>query len=77
MAVEGNNSGGEKKKELATVLKVKEFFREFKRVVWPTPRETFKNTGITLAMIFVVGIFVFLVDLGLIHALSAVMNVSR
>ena len=42
-----------------------DFFKEVKKVVWPTPKQTFKNTWITLIMIFLVGTFVWIIDVGL------------
>ncbi|GMB10747.1 MAG: preprotein translocase subunit SecE [Candidatus Improbicoccus devescovinae] len=56
---------------------VKKYIYELKKVVWPTPKETFRNTGITLVMIFVVGVFVFLLDFGIVWLLSLVMNISK
>ena len=63
-----------------TESKFKNFFKdsksELKKVVWPTQRTILKNTGIVLGMIFVVGIFVALLDMGLLKALSMFMSVS-
>ncbi len=50
---------------------------ELKKVVWPTQKTVFKNTGIVLAMIFVMGVFVALLDMGLIKGLSSIMLVSQ
>ena len=39
------------------------FFRdcksEIKKIVWPTPRSVFKNMGVVLAVIVIIGLFVF------------------
>lgn len=60
--------------------KLKNFFVdskiELKKIVWPTQKTVFKNTGIVLAMIFVVGVFVAVLDAGLIQLLGMVMSVS-
>ncbi|MCL2311968.1 MAG: preprotein translocase subunit SecE [Firmicutes bacterium] len=56
---------------------IKDFFKEVKKVVWPTPAMTFTNTGITLCMIVLVGIFVFIIDLILVNLLSLVMSISK
>ncbi len=60
--------------------KLKSFFVdskiELKKIVWPTQKTVFKNTGIVLAMIFVVGVFVAILDAGLIQLLGMVMSVS-
>ena len=50
---------------------------ELKKVVWPTQKTVFKNTGIVLAMIFVMGVFVALLDMSLIKGLSSIMLVSQ
>lgn len=60
--------------------KIKNFFVdskiELKKVVWPTQKTVWKNTGIVLAMIFIMGVFVALLDAGLIQLLGTVMSVS-
>lgn len=38
---------------------------ERKKVVWPTAKETLKNTGIVLLVTIVVGVAIYLVDTGL------------
>lgn len=61
--------------------KMKTFFvdykNEVKRISWPTPKTTFKNTGVVFAMILIIGIFVFLLDMGMTQILSLIMSVSR
>lgn len=54
-----------------------DFFQEVKKVVWPTPRQTFKNTGITLVMIFLVVTFVWVIDIGFERLLRLVMSISK
>lgn len=54
-----------------------DFFREVKKVVWPTPKQTFKNTWITLVMIFLVGTFVWIIDVGLDSLFRLVMSISK
>lgn len=60
--------------------KVKNFFIdskvELKKVVWPTQKTVWKNTGVVLAMIFVMGVFVASLDAGLLQLLGMVMSVS-
>ncbi len=69
----------EKKKNVFT--KIKAFFvdykNELKKIVWPTQKTVLKNTGIVLAMIFAMGIFVAAFDAGLLKLLSLIMSVSR
>jgi preprotein translocase subunit SecE len=70
-------SGNNEKQKKSYLSFISDFFREIKKVVWPTPKETFRNTWITLIMIFIVGVFVFILDLGLINLLSLVMMTSK
>ncbi len=69
-----------KKNKEAAPSKVGRFFREckseFKKIVWPTPKTVFKNMGITMAVIAVIGVFVVLLDWGLLQLLGLVMNVN-
>ncbi|MDR1627401.1 MAG: preprotein translocase subunit SecE [Oscillospiraceae bacterium] len=57
-----------------------EFFKdlksEIKKIIWPKPRIVFKNTGIVLLMIFVVGLFVFGLDTAFMSLLGLIMEVS-
>ena len=46
---------------------------EVKKIVWPT---VFKNTGIVLAAIIVIGIFIFGLDFVLVRLLALIMDVS-
>ena len=54
-----------------------DFFSEVKKVVWPAPKQTFKNTWITLVMIFIVGLFVWAVDQGLMYLFRSIMDLSK
>ena len=69
----------EKKENIFT--KVKSFFveckNEIRKIIWPTNKMTFKNTGVVLVMILIVGVFVFLLDTGLMELLGLVMSVSK
>lgn len=59
--------------------RIKKFFRdtksEIKKIVWPTPKATFKNMGIVLLAILIIGLFIFGLDTGLYALLGLVMNV--
>lgn len=55
---------------------VSDFFKEIKKVIWPTPKVTFKNTGITLVAVILVGAYVWMIDLGLKEVLRKVMEIS-
>ena len=54
----------------------KDLISEMKRVVWPKPATVFKNTGIVLLMIFIVGVFVFGLDTAFMSLLGLIMEVS-
>ncbi len=50
---------------------------ELKKIVWPTPKSVFKNTGVVLVTIIVLGLFVFLLDTGFMNLLGLVMDVAK
>ncbi len=54
--------------------KVSTYFRElkaeFKKISWPTFKQVKNNTGIVLAFIILLGVFIALVDLGFTYLLS-------
>jgi preprotein translocase subunit SecE len=52
----------------------KESAEETKRVVWPTRKETLQTTGIVLAFVVVMAVFLWLVDAGLALALRLLMG---
>ena len=55
---------------------VKDCRGEIKKIVWPSPKATFKNTGLVLETIIVLGLFVFLLDTAFMNLLGLVMNVA-
>ncbi len=61
--------------------KIGKFFRdckgELKKIVWPTPKSVFKSTGVVLATIIILGLFVFLLDTGFMNLLGLVMDVAK
>lgn len=61
--------------------RIKKFFRdtksEIKKIAWPTPKATFKNMGIVLLAIVIIGAFIFALDSGLYALLGLVMHVSN
>lgn len=67
--------------KVGAIARLRSFFsdykNEIKKIVWPTPKMTFKNTGVVLVMILIVGIFVFLLDTGFMHLLGLIMAVSK
>lgn len=64
----------EKKRTVADYFK--DCKHEFKKIIWPTRKLTFKNMGVVVSTIAVSSVFVGLLDYGLSLALSAVMKIS-
>ena len=61
--------------------KAGKFFRdckgEIKKIVWPTPKNVFKNVGVVLATIILLGLFIFLPDTVFMNLLGLVMQVAK
>lgn len=57
------------------------FFRdckgELKKIVWPTPQAVFKNMGIVLLTILILGVFIFILDTVFMQLLGLVMDVAK
>ena len=58
----------EQKKKKSIFSRIGSFFKEvrieaFKRIIWPTPSQTLNKTIVVIAMVVLVGAFVFLLDL--------------
>jgi preprotein translocase subunit SecE len=49
---------------------------ELKKITWPTAKQTTKNFAIVLAVIAVVGVFIFALDQGLYALLGLVMDTA-
>jgi preprotein translocase, SecE subunit, bacterial len=49
---------------------------EVKKIVWPTREATFKNTGIVMVVIAIIGLFVFGLDVAFLEILSRIMKVA-
>ncbi|PZP64570.1 MAG: preprotein translocase subunit SecE [Azospira oryzae] len=52
----------------------RESIEETKKVVWPTRRETLQTTGVVLAFVVVMAIFLWLVDAGLLLVVKLLMG---
>ena len=67
-------------KKIGVFTRIKNYFvdskNELRKVVWPTQKTVFKNSGIVLMMIFIMGVFVALLDAGLMKLLGMVMSIS-
>ena len=55
----------------------REFKAELKKVVWPTWNQVVKNTGIVIAMIVIVGIFIAICDFILQSGVGALMGLGQ
>ncbi len=67
-------------KKPSVFARMGKYFREckseIKKIVWPTPKATFRNMGIVLAVLIIVGLFIFALDTGLIALLRLVMDIQ-
>lgn len=61
--------------------RIAKFFKdckgEVKKIVWPAPKAVFKNTGVVLVTILVLGLFVFALDTGFMNLLGLVMEIAK
>lgn len=57
------------------------FFRdcisEIKKIIWPTPKEVFKNMGVVLVSMLVIGLFVFGLDALFTTLLNLIMATAK
>ena len=51
-------------------------FSEIKKITWPTAKQTTKNFGIVIAMVAIVGVFIFALDQGLYALVGLFMNTT-
>lgn len=67
-----DKGGKPKKKKKGIVKYFKDAKSEFKKVVWPTPKETTRNTIVVLVMCLVSALFIFGLDslFGLLNKLA-------
>ena len=79
-AVKAPKEKNPKKKKPNIFKRIGNYFRdiisEIKKIVWPTPKSTFKNTGIVLIAMVVVGLVIFGLDSGLHYLFGLVMNLA-
>lgn len=55
---------------------LKDYRGELKKITWPTPKQTAKNTGIVLAAMVVIGLFVILLDLFFQQIIKLLSNIG-
>ena len=53
---------------------LRELRSELKKVVWPTPQQVLKNTGIVIACVIVVGAFIWIFDFVARFGIDALIN---
>ena len=60
--------------------RIAKYFREckaeVKKITWPAPKSVFKNFGVVLVIMLVMGLFIFALDQGLFALLGLVMETS-
>ena len=54
----------------------REVFIEIKKIVWPTPKTTFRNMGYVLLSMIIVGLVIAGLDWGLHYLLGLLMHVA-
>ncbi|MBN2468396.1 MAG: preprotein translocase subunit SecE [Deltaproteobacteria bacterium] len=58
--------------------KVAQFFREvrteLKKVSWPPRKDTFASTSVVLVIVFVIAIFLFIIDQGLSFVIRKILS---
>ena len=64
-----------------TFTRIKKWFREMKselkKVVWPTGKQVVNNVLITLACVVIVGIFIWIFDLGANFAVEGIISLVK
>lgn len=70
----------EKDKKPNIFARIAKYFREckaeVKKITWPAPKAVFKNFGVVLVIMIVMGLFIFALDQGLFALLGLVMETS-
>jgi len=79
MSEKGNDKAPKETKEKKR--SVADYFKdcksEFKKIIWPTKKLTFKNMGVVLSTVIVSAIFVGALDYGLTSLFSVVMHINK
>ncbi len=65
----------EKKKDRAKWFR--EMKSELKKVVWPTPQKTMKDTGTVLLFSLIVGACIWIFDFGTVKAVQLLIGLAR
>ncbi|MGN0550563.1 MAG: preprotein translocase subunit SecE [Acutalibacteraceae bacterium] len=77
---EGKKTAKKADKKPNIFARIAKYFREckgeVKKITWPAPNTVFKSMGVVLAVIVVIGLFIYGLDRGLYALLGLIMNVS-
>lgn len=78
--VESKKEKKSSKGKVGFFSKTAKFFREckgeLKKITWPTPKATTKNFLVVIAVIAIMGVFIFALDRGLYALLNLVMETA-
>ena len=55
----------------------RELRSELKKVVWPTPKQLFKNVLIVVACVLVIGVFIWLFDNAAYYGIAALIDLIK
>lgn len=60
------------------IEKARQFFREvrieLKKVTWPSRKETIASTSVILALVFLIAVFLGIIDIGLVKVLNLLLH---
>lgn len=80
-AVKNSNKAKVKKEKKNIFKKIVSFLKstinEIKKIVWPTPKATFKSMAVVLVIVAIIGLFVFALDTGLLAILGKFMGIAN
>ncbi len=71
-----SKNASEKKKKGGIRKYFRDLKSELKKVVWPTRKQVFNNTGVVLSVMVVMALFLFAVDSGLGAAIQAILKIG-
>lgn len=79
-AAKSGKSGKKNDKKPNIFARIAKYFREckaeVKKITWPAPKTVFRNCGIVLVILIVMGLLIFALDQGLFALLSLIMDTS-
>lgn len=77
--VQGKTSPKKKRENIfkRVIAFFKSSINEIKKIVWPTPKATFKSMAVVLVIVAVIGLFVFALDTGLLAILGKFIGIAN